>query len=237
MATFCILTSAHQEMTPFYEHIDSVSKHAACGVQYETAKFGEHDLVLCVAGVGMVNATLAATRLVNEVSPDYLLFCGVAGATSPELKIADVVVASEVIHSEYLTTRAELAGTPFEHCLHHPFKDAVMPEWLVSAPISMPVDRGYDFTLTQGRIASTDQFPAPVREYSTLVNAGMKAIDMETAAMYQVGWITGTPCLAVRAISNCLQADGTDPEMHVADVKKAPINACTVALSVINSCY
>lgn len=232
MARICILTSAQQEMLPFYHVFKSNSSHTLSGIHYKTAQFAGHELMLCVCGVGMVNAAMAAGILINACAPDYLLFCGVAGATSPELDIGDVVIATEVISPEYMTTKAEFDGTPFAHCLIHPTQEAFMPEWLASAELpNLSLD--YDFQVIEGRIASSDQFPAPKAEYPILVQNGLKAIDMETAAMYQVGWVSGTPCLAVRAISNCLQTDGTDPDMHQANVDKAPLHAAQVSLDLI----
>ena len=84
-----------------------------------------------------------------------------------------------------------------------------------------------------GRIVSSDQFPAPKEEYSLLFREHVLAIDMETAAMYQVGWITKVPTLAVRGISNCLLKDGSDPKMSEANVNEAPQRATDVCLDLI----
>lgn len=233
MAKVCILTSAHQEMDPFFAELANIQEFQLKGISYKTAEFAGHELILCVSGVGMVNTAMSAGLLISECNPDYLMFCGVAGGTSKELGIADVVICSEAISPEYITTQSEFDGTPFEHCLTHPANNSVMPAWLMSGSIPEMDFSHYSFQVIEGRVTSSDQFPAPQKEYPALLKASLKAIDMETASLYQTGWAMNIPCFTVRAISNCLLDDGTDPDMNSANVAEAPQNAVKVSLDLI----
>ncbi|MEK6731631.1 MAG: 5'-methylthioadenosine/S-adenosylhomocysteine nucleosidase [Pseudomonadota bacterium] len=233
MPKIVILSSALQEITPFYKHITDLNTIERKNIEFRHGLFGQHEIILGVTGVGMVNSAAISALAIEWFRPDLLIFCGVAGGMSSEIKIGDVVIATEVAEPEFLTIYSKFADTPFEHTLIHPHKQIMQPAWFPSTSfpdISKPNDK-YD--VHSGRIASSDQFPAPKEEYSLLLREHVLAIDMETAAMYQAGWITNVPTLAVRGISNCLLKDGSDPEMSEANVNEAPQRATDVCLDLI----
>jgi nucleoside phosphorylase len=60
------------------------------------------------------------------------------------------------------------------------------------------------------------------------------SIDMETAAFYQTAWLFNAKVLAIRGISNVLNLDGSDSNIHESDVKGSSLAAATVLLAVLN---
>src|SRR5262249_9620367 len=51
-------------------------------------------IVAARAGVGKVNAAIAATLLIDHFSPSAVVFTGTAGAVDPELNPGDVVIGT-----------------------------------------------------------------------------------------------------------------------------------------------
>ncbi|OGT21915.1 MAG: hypothetical protein A3C55_01250 [Gammaproteobacteria bacterium RIFCSPHIGHO2_02_FULL_42_13] len=233
MPKIVILSSALQEIMPFYRHIADLKIGNKKHIEFQQGRFKAHEIILIITGVGMVNSATISALVIEWFQPDLLIFCGLAGGVSANVKMGDVVIATEAAEPEFLTIYSKFVDTPFEHTLIHPHHQMMQPEWFPST--SFPdISKSHDeYDVHMGRIVSSDQFPAPKEEYSLLFREHVLAIDMETAAMYQVGWITKVPTLAVRGISNCLLKDGSDPKMSEANVNEAPQRATDVCLDLI----
>src|SRR3989338_5072753 len=207
MATIVVLSAAANEIEPFFSFIPIQEKIQKGVVSFAKGRFEQHTLLLGITGVGLVNSSSISTLAASWFQPDLLLFCGVAGGISPQVKTGDVVVASEVTQSEHFSINTSFLETPFAHYLNNPHHNILQPEWLPSAKIAPTATAPANYQIHQGRIASTDQFPAPMKEYALLLRENVLAIDMETFGMYQAGWLTGIPTVGVRGISNTLLED------------------------------
>lgn len=234
MSKIVILSSAQQELQPILLRVTSLEKLQMNGMKFHVGQYKNHELYLGLTGVGMVNAASMATIAIERFKPDLLMFAGVAGGMQPQLKIGDVVVITEAAQPEMFTVNAAVRDTPFSHTMIHPYKQIMPPEWFKAATVEQKFSAD-SYTVHYGRGASTDQFPAPKQEYAMLLKENVLAIDMETVAVYQVGWMLDVDTIAVRGISNVLQTDGNDPDMVTADVKVAPERAAEVVLRVIES--
>lgn len=234
MSKIVILSSAQQELQPILSRLASLEVLQVNGLKFHVGQYKNHALCLGLTGVGMVNAASTATIAIEQFQPDLLMFSGVAGGMQPQVKIGDVVVVTEAAQPEMFTVNAAVRNTPFSHTMINPHKQMMPPEWFKAANIAQVLSAS-SYTVHYGRGASTDQFPAPKTEYAMLLQENVLAIDMETTAMYQVGWMFGVDAIAVRGISNVLRADGSDPDIVTADVKAAPERAAEVVLRVIAS--
>ena len=61
------------------------------------------------------------------------------------------------------------------------------------------------------------------------------AIDMETSALYQVGWLFNIPTLAFRGISNALSDSGREKPFTPQQAQTAADNAAKVLETFIGS--
>lgn len=59
------------------------------------------------------------------------------------------------------------------------------------------------------------------------------AIDMESSALYQLGWLFNVPVIAIRGISNLLDTDGADENIDKSDVPLAAQNAAKCTLEML----
>ena len=167
-------------------------------------------LSLAWSGWGKVSAARAATRLICS-APDInlLLFTGVAGAANPTLKQWDVVFADAVVQhdmdSRPLFPRFTLPALN---------RAQLNPEssWLTwaSRALAQAAQAGEldEFgSPSTGLIATGDRFIGDSAVLDTLREAlpGLKAVEMEGAAVAQVAEQEGMPWLVLRVIS-----DGAD---------------------------
>ena len=167
-------------------------------------------LSLAWSGWGKVSAARAATRLISSVPDiDLLLFTGVAGAADPAHKQWDVVLADAVVQhdmdSRPLFPRFTLPALN---------RAQLNPEssWLTwaSRALAQAAQAGEldEFgSPSTGLIATGDRFIGDSAVLDTLREAlpGLKAVEMEGAAVAQVAEQEGMPWLVLRVIS-----DGAD---------------------------
>ena len=167
-------------------------------------------LSLAWSGWGKVSAARAATRLISSVPDiDLLLFTGVAGAADPALRQWDVVLADAVVQhdmdSRPLFPRFTLPALN---------RAQLNPEssWLTwaSRALAQAAQAGEldEFgSPSTGLIATGDRFIGDSAVLDTLREAlpGLKAVEMEGAAVAQVAEQEGMPWLVLRVIS-----DGAD---------------------------
>ena len=167
-------------------------------------------LSLAWSGWGKVSAARAATRLISSVPDiDLLLFTGVAGAADSALKQWDVVLADSVVQhdmdSRPLFPRFTLPALN---------RAQLNPEssWLTwaSRALAQAAQAGEldEFgSPSTGLIATGDRFIGDSAVLDTLREAlpGLKAVEMEGAAVAQVAEQEGMPWLVLRVIS-----DGAD---------------------------
>lgn len=94
------------------EEIDEILKEAI--INEEILKYGfllykatikNKELIIVKCGIGMVNAALITTILINEFNVEKIYFSGVAGSCNEKLKIGDIVISTEL--QEYLFDATE----------------------------------------------------------------------------------------------------------------------------------
>ncbi len=168
---------------------------------------------------GKVAAATTVATLINEYNITELIFTGVAGAISPDLKIGDIVIAQKLIQHDMdarpLMQQFEvplLGKTYFESKkedlstakiainniiesreLYNVIDAAVLSQFNIDNP-----------TLHIGDIASGDKFFATTRDKQQLTDAlpSILCVEMEGAAVAQVCYEYNIPFTVIRTISD-----------------------------------
>lgn len=183
----------------------------------------EHDVVLGFSRWGKVAAASTATTMIDRFAAELLIFTGVAGSATQDVRIGDVVIAERLIQHDMdasptnLFERFEIPGTKqkyFEVSPHlvalaassaSSFLGEEPPESLASFSIGSP-------SIHRGTIASGDQFMASTEKLGELRIAidSLKCVEMEGAAVAQVAYEHNVPLIVVRSIS-----DNADHSAHL----------------------
>lgn len=194
---------------------------------YFTGQINGIDTVVVFSRWGKVAAATTAATLIHEFKITELLFTGVAGAISPELKIGDVVLGKRLIQHDMdarpLMEQYEiplLSKTYFESdashlviatkAIHEVFENKrlhaiIETEDLLKFNISQP-------KLFVGDIASGDQFFSS-NEQKNALSAQLPevlCVEMEGAAVAQVCFEYEVPFSIIRTIS-----DVADDQSHI----------------------
>ncbi len=133
---------------------------------------GGRELFASTIGVGPDRARTSTRRLVEALDVDHVVVSGIAGAIHPEMEVGTVVVPDVVIDLE---TEREFAA--------HPLGGAC-PDG------------------TRGPLASSGRLVVDDQEVRRLIERGVVAIDMESAAVAEACQASATPWSAIRCVSD-----------------------------------
>lgn len=194
---------------------------------YYTGQINGIDTVVVFSRWGKVAAATTVTTLIHEFKITELLFTGVAGAISPDLKIGDIVLGKRLIQHDmdarplmkqyeipllsktYIESDAVLLNIAI-NAINKTFENKTLhsvieTEYLVEFNIFQP-------KLVVGDIASGDQFFSSNEQKQALNNQlpEVMCVEMEGAAVAQVCYEYELPFSIIRTIS-----DVADDNSHI----------------------
>jgi adenosylhomocysteine nucleosidase len=195
-------------------------------------------VLLAHTGLGATFAASIITLIYHHFSPEFMLLSGTAGGIKVGLNIGDVVIAEHAFEAEIQGAFSLLKNTPFESCLTHPLNNQKFPNIYSADDELLNIARSVNIAevkMHAGVVVSSNSFPAPKELFESIKCNNPYSIDMETSAFYQVGWLLKVRVLAVRGISNILNYDGTDENIHQSDVKGSAKAAANVVLKILDA--
>jgi len=225
MSRLALVSAMHEELAAVLARMPDEQKTVVAGREFWLGHWHGHEVVAVLSRIGKVAAATTATTLIERFGVTRMVFTGVAGGLSPQVRVGDVVVAREFIQHDMdaspLFPRHEIPLTgmsrfPANADLSDALAD-VAPLAMQDMLATLPPDDWLGLDLRkaqvhQGLIASGDRFVATTLESQALQRALPQAlaVEMECAAMAQVCQDYGVPLAAVRTIS-----DRADDAAHV----------------------
>ncbi len=206
-----IMGAMVEEVEPFLELGDHepllkyFKKHndvVYAGNTYHEAKYKGLDIVLGYSKIGKVNAALTAATMLERFGCEMLLFTGVAGAVNPDLKIGDLIAATQLCQHD-------LDITAFGHPHGYVPEGKVYVEpsrHLLALAKKVADEKGIE--LKGGIVATGDQFIADAERKAWIAETfDADAIEMEGAAVAVVCDAMEVPFFVLRAISDAADMD------------------------------
>ncbi|MDD2266413.1 5'-methylthioadenosine/adenosylhomocysteine nucleosidase [Sulfuricurvum sp.] len=196
-----IMGAMREEIDPILEKFESYKTFEYAGNVFYTCTYGVHELVIAYSKIGKVFSAITASVMIERFGAQVLLFSGVAGGISKELKIGDLIMASALCQHD-------VDITAFGHPYGFIPEGSVMIETdsdLRSLAAEIAVDMSID--LYEGIIATGDQFVASAERKAWIEKTfNADALEMEGASVACVCHNFGIPFFVLRAISD--SADG-----------------------------
>jgi len=199
-----IMGAMPEEVEPIVSALDNVHKTEYAANTYYEGSYNGQEVVVAYSKIGKVFATLTATILIEKFSCDTLLFSGVAGAISDELKIGDLIIADGLCQHDLDITAF---GHPFGFV---PEGEVCIPTDVSLRNIAKDVAKSKGLTLKEGIIATGDQFVAN-EERKNWIGSTFKAdaLEMEGASVAVVCSSLDVPFFVLRAISDSADMDAS----------------------------
>lgn len=199
-----LLGAMPEEIEPILEQMQQYKTVSIANNNYYLASFGNHELVIAYSKIGKVFSTLTATMLLEHFNAEVLLFSGVAGAISNDLKVGDLITATALVQHD-------LDITAFGHPYGFVPEGAVMVHTdneLIG--IAKNVAQSMNIALKEGVIATGDQFIANSDKKTWIAETfSADALEMEGAAVAVVCDALNVPCFILRAISDAADMDAS----------------------------
>jgi adenosylhomocysteine nucleosidase len=213
------------------------------GVPFTVGAIGSQRVILGKTNAGKVNAAMMTALAITHFTPSAVFFTGTAGALDPELKPADVVIATAIGHHDFGATNA---GGFVRRPTNNPATGGINPAFFSPAEellraaqrlgptVKLAVAPGTTRVpvVRDGIVVTGDAFVGnPVQRDEIRQSLKASAIEMEGVAVAQVSTQLGVPFLVIRSITD--SADGGTPDAYRTNLAAASHNAATLTLAVI----
>ena len=172
----------------------------------------EKELVLCVCGVGKVNAAMGAQLVIDRFQAEKLLNFGVAGGLNDGTKLCQVYQIAKAVQFDFDLT--QLNGTQI----------GTLDEYTENY---LPLSKA-NLSFETKNLGTSDRFNDSKADYRLLteeLNADIR--DMEGAAIVQTAIANNVPVYSVKAISD-VAGSGSTTEQFLINKDKALQNLTQV---------
>ncbi len=182
--------------------------------RFVTGTLGQQRVVVTLTGIGKTNAAMATALVMAHFRPDQVIFTGIAGGVNPDLHPGDLVIGGEVGYHDVRSVTLTMEPT---RQTMHPVTYALNPLYFPADPtlleLAQRAAQTIDFDHVPGkmnppkaqvgRILTGDEFiHSAARAVAIRDEYGADAIEMEGAAVAQVCYQMGIPCLVIRSLSD-----------------------------------
>ena len=194
---------------------------------------GEIDGCTCVVarcGIGKVAAAVCAQTMILQFAPDLIINTGVGGALASELRPGDIVISSRAVQYDMDTSPL---GDPVG--LISGINQIYFNADKKAADKLTEIANGFGKCVVRGTVCSGDRFVASVEEKDRILShfPDGAACEMEGAAIAHTAYLSGTPFVIVRAISD--SADGSSHVDYMSFLSEAATRSYEIVRQYIKS--
>lgn len=218
-----VIGALPEEVDRLHELLADETITERVGRRFHQGRLGDQRVTLVQSRIGKVAAAITATTLIRDFDVDAIVFTGIAGALADDLRIGDVVVATDLIQhdlqgppemfargeiplSGVVEIRTDDALTALATAAAHSFADDIDAIVDSDRRAELGVDRP---RVHVGQIATGDEFiEGDLKAVVRTRTPDALCVDMEAAAVAQVCLEHGdVPLCVIRSISDL--ASGT----------------------------
>jgi adenosylhomocysteine/aminodeoxyfutalosine nucleosidase len=193
-----------EEIAPILERVGDYTMTEVAGNKYYECSYAGHDLVIAYSKIGKVFSTLTAATMIEKFGAQKMLFSGVAGAISSDLKVGDLIIGTRLCQHDL-----DITAFGHPHGYVPEGKQFVETDAELQTIGQMVADE-MGVIVKKGVIATGDQFVAdPVRKTFIETTFQADALEMEGASVTVVCDALDVPVFILRAISDAADMDAS----------------------------
>lgn len=222
------------EVAALKELLTNPKTTTLAGMEFCEGKLGGTDVVIVQCGMGKVNAGICAHTLINTFGVKCIINTGVAGSLDAEINIGDIVVSTDAVQHDFDVSPIGFARGEIPYTGLYAFQadEALRAKAVSAVHASAP-----DASVFEGRVCSGDQFITTNEQKKTIrENFGGECCEMEGGAIAQACYLSGTPFVIIRAISDKVDGSETmsfDKFKGIAAARCAAIVACMITTDTV----
>lgn len=201
-----IIGALEEEIVMFKHDMEITKVENIAKCEYVSGKLNGQDVVITRCGMGKVNAASCTTVMIERYHPDFIINTGVGGSLDKNLKVLDIMIATDVVQHDY-----NLVPLGYKIGQVDNFETAYfICDEKVNAAIKKTSDK-YNYTSYFSRFATGDRFVEDDEDKRNIVNLfNAQVCDMESAAIAQVCTLHNVRFSNIRTISD----SGSDNAMQ-----------------------
>lgn len=224
MKPIVVIAAVPQEIELLETALEHSGRVKACGFDYFEGTIGKVRIVVCIGGIGKVNAAAATAVMIDRYQPQLVINTGCAGAyIGSGLSVGNLVVASEEVLADDGVNVAD--GWKDLGYMNLPSVEQgglslynVLPLSRHASEKAMQLADYYGVFLMRGRSATVSTCSGTRLHAAELSNRWNALIEnMEGAAVAQVCLRCAVDCLEIRGISNYVE----DRDLKAWDIPRA----------------
>ena len=100
MITYGIIGAMPSELSEIAAAFPDALKETSAMYEFHVAEKNGKKIVFVCCGIGKVNSAVCTQVLIDRYNPDFIINTGVAGGMGKEVKVCDIVIASDARHHD-----------------------------------------------------------------------------------------------------------------------------------------
>lgn len=198
MKTIGIIFAMQEELIELKNYLHINKEKKIYDLIFYEATLNNQNIILTESGIGKTNAARTTQILIDYYKPEAIFNIGVAGGIAKNLKVGDVIISTSLVQHDFDITA-------FDH-----------PKgYIPNIGNTIPIDNKLlnttknildtnNISYKEGVIASGDIF-CTKESMAAKINTQFNAlcVEMEGASIAQTSYLSKTPCLVIRSISDC----------------------------------
>ena len=198
MKTIGIIFAMQEELIELKKYLHINDEKKIYDLIFYEATLNNQNIILTESGIGKTNAARTTQILIDYYKPEAIFNIGVAGGIAKNLKVGDVIISTSLVQHDFDIT-----------AFNHP------KGYIPNIGNNIPIDNNLlnttktildtnNISYKEGIIASGDIF-CTKESMATKINTQFNAlcVEMEGASIAQTAYLSKTPCLVIRSISDC----------------------------------
>ncbi len=202
MTKLAIIGAMREEIAPLLALFPQAKSHQLGDNTFYEIAYKNACIYIAYSKIGKVHAAMTATAMILHFGCKKVIFSGVAGGLREDLKIGELILATEVCQHD-------IDITAFGHPLGFiPESSTFIQSDASLNALAKKIARQKNLTLKEGIIASGDQFISSAEKKHWITkNFKASAVEMEGAAVGVVCQSFGIPFCIFRSISDDASQD------------------------------
>ena len=211
-----IIGAFKDEIDYLIEHLVEPEKIELEGMGFTKGYLDNKTVIVGISGIGKVNAAMTTALVIERFKPGNIIFTGIAGGLNPEIQPGDLIIGEQTVQHDLQFIGSD---TAFSYVPKNPATGQPNPVYFradsnllevakkVAANLELSKlpgsNEGAMPRVLTGIIATGDAFIASnLKKDDLVVRYHADAVEMEGAAVAQVCYQLGIPCIVIRSISD-----------------------------------
>ncbi|MCV3743304.1 5'-methylthioadenosine/S-adenosylhomocysteine nucleosidase [Ureaplasma sp. ES3154-GEN] len=220
-----IIVAMQDEVSYFLAKYSEYKIKKINGITYYIYKINHYEFVLVFSDVGLVNAAMTTSALINNFQIDFLVNVGSCGTNSPEIKVLTPYLVDNVQYMNVDLTafgyqKNQIPRKPTNFLAHKDLSDEIAA----------------NLNLNSYVCGSSDIFVD--HEQHNLINDFQPTlIDMELAAIAHVAYANFIPWISVKMVSDTLVSKAKTAQSHQDNLNEINLYFQDHLLEIIKTVY